>query len=175
MRVAFVAAEAAPFAKAGGLADVVGALPKALSKLGVETAVFIPRYGSIQGNMAKTASFSVDFGGEKNEVVVFRAFFPKSEVPVFFLDFPPYFDRPGIYGEEGTDYSDNLRRFAFFSKAALVAISALSWSPDVFHIHDWHTALLPLYKRELGIPGKTVLTIHNLAFQGWFPRPEWEF
>ena len=174
MRVAFVAAEAAPFAKAGGLADVVGALPKALSKLGVETAVFIPRYGSIQGNMAKIASFSMDFGGEKNEVSVFRAFLPKSEVPVFFLDFTPYFGRPGIYGEEGADYSDNLRRFAFFSKAALVATSALSWSPDIFHIHDWHTALLPLYKRELGIPGKTVLTIHNLAFQGWFPRKEWE-
>ncbi len=174
MRVAFVAAEVAPFAKAGGLADVVGSLPKALFRLGVEVAIFIPRYGSIPGTLEKIASFSLDFGGEKSEVAVFRAFLPKSEVPVFFLDFPPYFGRPGIYGEEGADYPDNLRRFAFFSKAALVATSALSWIPDIFHIHDWHTALLPLYQRKLGIPGKTVLTIHNLAFQGWFPRTEWE-
>jgi starch synthase len=174
MRVAFVAAEAAPFAKAGGLADVVGSLPKALSKLGVETAVFVPRYGNTEGDMRKIASFSVDFGGEKKEVVVFHALLPKSAVPVFLLDFPPYFGRPGIYGEGGEDYPDNLRRFAFFSKAALFAASILSWTPEIFHIHDWHTALLPLYQRKLGIPGKVVLTIHNLAFQGWFPRKEWE-
>jgi ADP-glucose type glycogen/starch synthase len=170
----FVAAEAAPFAKAGGLADVVGSLPKALSRLGVETAVFVPRYGSTEGDMRKIASFSVDFGGEKKEVVVFRALLPKSAVPVFLLDFPPYFGRRGIYGEGGEDYPDNLRRFAFFSKAALFAASILSWTPEIFHIHDWHTALLPLYQRKLGIPGKVVLTIHNLAFQGWFPRKEWE-
>jgi len=174
MRIAFVAAEVAPFAKAGGLADVVASLPKTLAKLGLETAIFVPRYGSTQGGMAKVVSCSVDFGGERNEVVVFRALLPKSNVPVFFLDFPPYFGRPGIYGEGGEDYPDNLRRFAFFSKAALISASALSWFPDIFHIHDWHTALLPLYKRELGVPGKTVLTIHNLAFQGWFPRKEWE-
>jgi starch synthase len=174
MRVAFVAAEAAPFAKAGGLADVVGSLPKALSRLGVETAVFVPRYGNTEGDMRKIASFFVDFGGEKKEVVVFRALLPKSAVPVFLLDFPPYFGRPGIYGEGGEDYPDNLRRFAFFSKAALFAASILSWTPEIFHIHDWHTALLPLYQRKLGIPGKLVLTIHNLAFQGWFPRKEWE-
>lgn len=153
---------------------MVGSLPKALSKLGVDTAIFIPRYGSVQGDMVKIASFTMDFAGEKNEVVVFRALLPKSEVPVFLLDFPPFFGRPGIYGEGGKDYPDNLRRFAFFSKAALISTFFLSWDPDIFHIHDWHTALLPLYQRDLGIRGKTVLTIHNLAFQGWFPRTEWE-
>lgn len=175
MRVAFVAAEAVPYAKAGGLADVIGSLPKALAKLGVETAVFIPRYGCISlADLSPGTRFSVDLGDDRKEVQVFRAFLPRSTVPVYFLDFPPYYERAGIYGEAGQDYPDNLQRFAFFSRAALTAVSAIGFSPDIFHVHDWHTALLPLYLRKVGLPAKTVLTIHNLAFQGWFARSAWE-
>lgn len=175
MRVAFVAAEAAPYAKAGGLADVVGSLPKAVAELGVETAVFLPRYGHIPlAGRSPVTRFSLEFGSGQNEVQVFQAFLPQSSAPVYFLDFPPYYDRPGIYGEAGQDYPDNLQRFAFLSWAAVAAVSALGFSPDIFHIHDWHTGLLPLYLRKAGLAAKTVLTIHNLAFQGWFPRPAWE-
>ncbi len=170
----FVAAEAVPFAKAGGLGDVIGALPKALSRLGVKVSVFLPRYGFVSPAFPPVASFSVDFGGEQKEVRILEAALPRSAVPVWLLDFPPYYDRPGIYGQNDQDYPDNLQRFAFLCKAAVVACAKLGEIPDVFHVHDWHTALLPLYARAEGVPEKTVLTIHNLAFQGWFPRSLWE-
>lgn len=173
MRVAFVAAEVAPFAKAGGLADVVEALPKALARLGVEVAVFAPRYRGIPADLPEEARFSLALGKDTHFVRVLVGFLPKSTVPVYFLDEPSLFDRPGIYGEGGQDYPDNLRRFAFLSKAAVRAAQEISWIPDIFHVHDWHTALLPLFLRELGVSAKTVLTIHNLAFQGWFPLDFW--
>mgnify|MGYP001074899647 CR=1 FL=1 len=170
MRVAFVAAEAAPFAKAGGLGDVVGSLPKALAQLGLEVCVFLPRYGGISPALSEVLRLPVEFGGEPKEVRVLRAFLPRSSVPVFLLDFPPYYGRPGIYGEGDQDYPDNLVRFAFLCKAAVEVAPALGWSTQIFHVHDWHTALLPFYLRAKETAAKTVLTIHNLAFQGWFPR-----
>ncbi len=172
MRVAFVAAEASPFAKAGGLGDVVGSLPKALRSLGLEVAVFIPRYRRL-GATAPRAQFSLEFGGKPREVQVYQEFLPGSDVPVYLLDHPPYYDRPAIYGEGDWDYPDNLARFAFLCQAALAASEVLGIWPDVFHVHDWHTALLPLYLREKGAQAKTVLTVHNLVFQGWYPRGEW--
>lgn len=174
MRVAFVAAEVAPFAKAGGLADVIGALPKALAGLGLEVAVFAPRYRSVPADLPERARLSVRLGRASYEVRVLRAFLPRSAVPVYFLDQPELFDRPGIYGEGDQDYPDNLRRFAFLAKAAVEAAWALAWEPDIFHVHDWHTALLPLFLEGAKIPVKVVLTIHNLAFQGWFPLAEWQ-
>ncbi len=174
MRVAFVAAEVAPFASAGGLGEVIGSLPKALANLGVEVAVFVPRYRQVPSDLPRIASFPVDFAGVPNEVNILQGFLPKSHVPVYFLDFPPYYDRPGIYGEGDQDYPDNLWRFAFLCKAAIEASAKLQSLPDIFHVHDWHTALLPLYLQVFGEKAKTVLTIHNLAFQGWFPRETWE-
>lgn len=173
MRVAFVAAEAAPFAKAGGLADVIGALPKALAALGLEVAVFLPRYRSVPAHLPERLRFRVDLGPRSYEVRLLAGVLPKSSVPVYFLDQPELYDRPGIYGEGDQDYPDNLRRFAFLSKAAVEAARELAWVPDIFHIHDWHTALVPLFLRAAGLPAKTVLTIHNLAFQGWFPLAAW--
>lgn len=170
----FVAAEVAPFATAGGLGEVVGSLPKALAELGVEVAVFAPRYARVSPDLPTVTAFSLEFAGGTKEVRLLRSFLPKSHVPVYFLDFPPYYERPGIYGEGDRDYPDNLRRFAFLSKAAVMACTELSWVPEIFHVHDWHTALLPLYLRAEGMGAKTVLTIHNLAFQGWFPRDMWE-
>lgn len=169
-----MAAEVAPFASAGGLGEVIGSLPKALAHLGVELAVFAPRYRQVPSDLPRIASFPVDFAGTPKEVQVLEGFLPKSRVPVYFLDFPPYYDRPGIYGEGDQDYPDNLQRFAFLCKAAIKASSELQTFPDIFHIHDWHTALLPLYLQAEGKKAKTVLTIHNLAFQGWFPREVWE-
>ncbi len=174
MRVMFVAAEVAPFATAGGLGEVVGSLPKALAELGVEVAVLAPRYARVPPTFPQVAAFPVEFAGEPQEVRLLQSFLPRSHVPVYFLDFPPYYDRPGIYGEGDRDYPDNLRRFAFLCKVAAKACAHLAWIPDIFHAHDWHAALLPLYLRTEGIEAKTVLTIHNMAFQGWFPRHMWE-
>lgn len=174
MRVLFVAAEAAPFASAGGLGDVVGSLPKALAELGIEVAVFVPRYARIPSVLPQAATFSLEFAGQVREVRVLKSFLPQSPVPVYFLDFPPFYERPGIYGEGDKDYPDNLQRFAFLCKGAIKACENLRWFPDIFHVHDWHTALLPLYLRAWDAKAKTVLTIHNLAFQGWFPREIWE-
>lgn len=173
MRVTFVAAEAAPLAKAGGLGDVVGSLPKALRALGLELSVFVPYYRP-QHATAPIAQFTLEFGGEPREVRVYQKFLPRSEVPVYLVDYPPYYERAGIYGEGDRDYPDNLARFAFLCKAALVGSEILGIWPDIFHVHDWHTALLPLYLRERGQQAKTVLTVHNFVFQGWYTRAEWE-
>lgn len=174
MRVAFVAAEVAPFAKAGGLGDVISSLPKALAALGLKVAVFAPRYRSVPADLPERARFPVRLGLEVYQVRVCQGFLPRSSVPVYFLDQPDLFGRAGIYGEGDQDYADNLRRFALLCKAAVEAARALSWLPDIFHVHDWHTALLPLFLRQADLTAKTVLTIHNLAFQGWFPLEEWE-
>lgn len=169
----FVAAEVAPFAKAGGLGDVVGSLPKALSQLGINIAIFVPRYRDVPPSLPKICSLKIEHEGELKEVQVLQGFLPRSQVPVYFVDFPPYYERAGIYGEGDRDYPDNLGRFAFLCKAAVITSAELQHTPDVFHVHDWHTALLPLYLRYHGLEAKTVLTIHNLAFQGWFPREAW--
>ena len=174
MRVALVAAEVAPFAKSGGLGDVIGALPKALAALGLEVAVVAPRYLSVPADLPERARLSVRLGSATYTVRVLQGVLPKSAIPVYFLDQPDLFARPGIYGEGDQDYPDNLRRFAFLGKAAVEAVAALAWFPHVFHVHDWHSALLPLFLREAKSEAKTVLTIHNLAFQGWFPLAQWE-
>jgi len=174
MRVAFVAAEVAPFAKAGGLADVIGALPKALANLGVEVAVFAPRYRSVPQGLPERVRLSVRLGRASYAVRILQGFLPRSHVPVYFLDQPALFDRPGIYGEGDQDYPDNLRRFSLLGKAAVEAAYVLPWEPEIFHVHDWHTALLPLFLDRAKIPARIVLTVHNLAFQGWFPLGEWQ-
>ncbi|MBC7318332.1 glycogen synthase GlgA [Candidatus Bipolaricaulota bacterium] len=174
MRVVFVAAEAAPYAKAGGLGDVVGSLPKALRSLGLEVHIFVPLYRDHRPQTEPILSFSLNFAGSSRAVRIHQGFLPQSDVPVYFVDHPPYYDRPGIYGEGDQDYPDNLLRFAFLCRAALEAAEKLGIWPDIFHVHDWHTALLPVFLREKGKRAKVVLTIHNLAFQGWYPRPEWE-
>lgn len=174
MQVVFVAAEVAPFAKAGGLGDVVGSLPKALSGLGIDIAVFAPRYREVSPSLPKTCSLKIEHEGKLKEIQILQGFLPRSQVPIYFVDFPPYYDRGGIYGDGDQDYPDNLERFAFLCKVAVIASAELKRFPDVFHVHDWHTALLPLYLRHYGLEAKTVLTIHNLAFQGWFPREAWE-
>lgn len=176
MNVLFVSAEVAPFAKVGGLADVAAALPRALAELGVEVAVVMPKYRRVEGKaeLEKLGELEVQVGGESKKGAIFRGFLPGSEVPVYFLSHDPYFDRDHIYGEGGRDYPDSLARFTFLSRGALELCRRLPLDPDVIHANDWHTALIPVYQRVgLGLPeAKTVLTVHNLAYQGVFPREE---
>jgi starch synthase len=174
MHIAFVASEMAPFAKTGGLADVIGALPKALAAIGHRVTVFLPRYGSIAfppGNFIGGADVPTDglprAAGYFERVV-------SDGVRVIFVDYAPFFDRANPYGDGGADYPDNRLRFAFFARSALEFFRSRGERPDVFHAHDWQAGLLPVYLKSVywrdPVIGRvpTVFTIHNLAYQGTF-------
>lgn len=174
MRVLMVAAEVAPLAKVGGLADVMGALPQALAERGVDVAVAMPCYRGVreQVRAREGGSFSVPVGDAAVPCTVYEGALPDSKVPLYLLAHEPYFDRPQIYGEGGTDYEDALERFVFLSRGALALPGILNWEPDIVHAHDWHTALVPVYMHDGAVPtgARTVFTIHNLAYQGFFPQ-----
>jgi starch synthase len=173
-RILMVSSEAAPLAKTGGLADVLGALPRALAGFGHETAVVLPRYGKIDLKKARRVwdHLTVWLGWARYDTTVWLADLP---TPVYLVDAPALFDRPGLYGEAGLDYPDNHIRFAVFAKAAL-AVARHIFRTDIFHCHDWQAGLLPVYLRAnyafdpTFLGKKTVFTIHNLGYQGLFPR-----
>jgi starch synthase len=173
VKIAIVAAEVAPHAKAGGLADVMGALPAALKEAGEEPSLFVPAYDSIVQSVEAAPvlrDIAMPFGAGVERFSVWRTT-DQHCVPMYLIDHPGFFARPGIYGENGRDYPDNMRRFAFFGRAAAFATAEII-APDVVHAHDWHAAATPIairaddsirprFKRAL-----SVFTIHNLAFQG---------
>ncbi len=168
-----VSSEAAPLAKTGGLADVVGSLPSALKAFGDEVAVVIPRYGGIDVSRARRVydDLNIYLGGVLYPTSVYQG---AEEFPLYLVDCPPLFNRKGFYGESGLDYPDNYIRFAVFSRAA-IAVARFLFRPDLFHCHDWQAGLVPVYLRQafatdptfLGV--KTLFTIHNLGYQGLFP------
>lgn len=175
MRVLFVASECAPFVKTGGLGDVVGALPKALARQGVDVRIVLPLHAGVarEGLERMDHALAVPMWHGTGGAAVWRAALPGSAVPVYFLEHLHYFDRPGVYGDAHGDYGDNLERFAFLSRAALVLAATLGWTPDVVHAHDWPAALAPVYLNTVERTGPlgaaaSVLTVHNLAFQGSF-------
>ena len=171
MKVCFIAAEAAPFVKVGGLGDVIGSLPKALRELGVDARVILPLYSSIDrerfGLKYKAYQF-VDLGWRHSYCGIFET--EVDGVPCYFVDNEQYFNRDSIYGQ-----ADDGERFAFFSKAALEILPALDFKPDVVNVNDWHTALSVIYldvlksrEAEFYKDVKSVLSIHNIEFQGRF-------
>ncbi len=174
MRVLFISAEVSPYAKAGGLADVALALPRALVRTGVEPLVVMPKYRGIDREIApkEAAEFTVPVAGAAKRCRAYRGELPGSSVPIVFLGHDPYFDRPEIYGE-GEEYPDALERFTFLSRGALAVCDALRWTPDLIHTNDWHAALTSGVLADGAAPGlhgtPTVLTIHNLGYQGVFP------
>jgi starch synthase len=177
MRIAIVAPEAVPFAKTGGLADVAGALPKALFRLGHEPILIMPLYRQvIEANhpLSEVGSFTMPIGKRTVTVTVRQGQIPGTECPVYFLDEGDSFDREGIYGTNGSSYPDNCERFALLSRGALEVCRILRFSPDIFHVHDWQTALVPAYLKTLYADDPVVgqaaslLTIHNMAYQGVF-------
>jgi starch synthase len=173
MKILMVASEAAPFAKTGGLADVVGSLPAALKALGHEVAVLLPRYASVDLKTARRVydSLPVWLPPRRFDTSLYLI---ERETPFYFLDCPPLYDRPGLYGEEGLDYPDNHIRFAVLAQAAL-AFSRRVWRPDILHGHDWQAGLVPVYLRTtfgndptfLAI--RTLFTVHNVGYHGLFP------
>ena len=179
LRVLFVASEATPFAKTGGLGDVAGALPRALRALGHDVRILMPRHRGVERHAAESRvvvpSLAVPLGDRVVEGALHEAD-SVGGVPVYFLAQDQYFDREGLYGTADGDYWDNCERFVFFCRGALEALIALGdvWKPQVIHANDWQTGLIPVYLRTLyrDHPAlgslSTVFTIHNLAYQGVF-------
>ena len=173
-KIAIVAAEIAPEAKAGGLADVIAALPRAMAGRGAEPCVILPGYRALlQRPDVRTIAddLSAPLGPDREPFRLLRT--DETGIPLYLIDHPGFFARGGIYGETGGDYPDNLRRYIFFGRAAAVVAGLLR--PDVVHAHDWHAAALPIVMRaDHALRARfaqtlAVFTIHNLAFQGIFP------
>ena len=184
-RVLIIGSEALPFSKTGGLADVLGALPAALARLGWDVTVAIPKYrGGADGTLLER--FPVTVGGFTRDVSFIEA--PLDDgARAWLVDCPDLFDRDALYGTGGTDYPDNARRFAMLVRAAFEFAGRQASPPSIVHAHDWQAGLAPVYLKTLyaahpmlgGVP--SVFTIHNLAYQGlfdgdWLPRLDlgWE-
>jgi len=169
MKIAICSSEVFPFAKTGGLGDVCGSLPLALEEIGVEVSVFLPAYRCV-----REAGHSL----EQMTDSVSKTMLGKN-VAVYFIEHEKFFDRNGLYGDGSGDYPDNLERFSHYCDRTLALLKPLNFQPDVVHCHDWQTALIPVYlKEKYGEDGfytriKTLLTIHNLAFQGVFPTSQY--
>ena len=182
MRVAFVASEAVPFAKTGGLGDVLGALPRAIQDQGNSVCVFLPGYRSALAAglpiSATGIAVQVPVGSHRVDGRILESALPGSLVKVYLIDQPRYFDRPGLYGAAGKDYDDNCERFVFFNRAVLESFGPLGVQPDVVHCNDWQTGLIPVYMKTLYqnepalASAGSLLTIHNLAYLGLFWQRE---
>jgi starch synthase len=177
LRILFVSPEVEPFVKVGGLADMVGALPKELAKLGHDVRVVCPAYGSIKGLAEWTARdepLGVDVGSTTRWARTWTTTLPDTTVPAYFLENNDFFSRPEVYTSPWGACEDNDLRFAFFSRGALTLCQQLGWFPDVVHCHDWTTGLVPmmlnstLHDTPLG-RAASVFTIHNLEHQGYSP------
>ncbi len=184
LRILLVASEVAPFAKTGGLADVAGALPRALAALGHDVRILLPQYRGAEAHAGETRlvvpNIRVPLGDRVAEGALIEGRAP-SGVPVYLLEHEHYYNRDGLYGTVDGDYWDNCERFVFFCRAALDGVARLEatragirWQPQVVHANDWQTGLLPVYLRTLyrdhPLLGRlaSVFTIHNLAYQGVF-------
>lgn len=177
MNVALIASECTPFAKTGGLADVAGALPKFLAKLGVDVRVFIPKYHTIDEQkfnlhpIGNISAINVRVAGTLHAVTLYESTIPDSVVPVYFIDCKEYFHRKEIY----TDDPDEDERWILFTKAVIETLQRLQWAPDVVHCNDWQTGLLPLLVRDnygwdrLFEHTSFLYSIHNIGYQGNFP------
>ena len=176
MKIVFVASESVPYSKTGGLADVVGALPKALASLGHEVEVFVPRYKITKPGAVVPGAGSVTIplsGGFKYATIQIAG--EVNGVRTYLMECPELFDRDQLYMENGKDYPDNAERFAAFSMAALEFIKRSATAPAVIHCHDWQSALVPVYLRSLYTDDpfyentSVLFTIHNIGYQGLFP------
>jgi starch synthase len=184
LRVVMLAAEATPYAKVGGLGDVVGVLPKALAKLGAKTSIIIPAYRSIDLAMhhvhpcKAVPGFDVPMDSSLLHAEVMQSRIDESSTEVFLIGLNEYFDRDGIYDDPvtGEGYPDSMQRFIFFMRSGVELLSRLGHPVDIVHCHDSHTALIPgiinLNYRQDPVFSRagTLFTIHNLAYQGLYPK-----
>jgi starch synthase len=183
LSILMVSAEVHPFAKVGGLADVLGALPKALAGLGHQVKIALPYYRAVKEKHLETRvvrgleRVEVELGSARRIAAVRTACLPGSSVEVLLIENDDLFGRAGIYTDPATgkDFPDNAERFVFFSRAVLQALDAMPWQPDVIHCHDHQVGLIPAWLKTSLAGGQrfrdvgTVYTIHNLAYQGIYP------
>ena len=175
MRIAFVAAECSPLVKVGGLADVVGALPKALVARGHDVRIFMPSYEAIDRQRFPSRPTNwratVVFDGQPTIVTVYETVLPNSTIPIYQVVWPDEF-RGEVYplGQDFETLQSVIRRFMRFSVAVDGLLGTSSWKPDRVHCHDWHTGILPALLRARNLPAPTTFTIHNIDIQGkWNP------
>jgi starch synthase len=185
LNILFAAAEVVPFAKTGGLADVAGALPKALKAMGHDVRVVMPRYAIVDKEKYNLThvegALGVPMGSQGTLWAgVYEGVIPSSDVPIYFIEYDLFFARKGLYDEDGFAFNDNDQRFIFFSKAVMELSKKLDFHPHIIHANDWHTGLIPLllkntYAHEAVFEHTaTVLTIHNLQHQGHFDKSAME-
>lgn len=177
MHIVIAASECMPFVKTGGLADVIGAFPREIARHGHQITVYLPFYRQVQSHFPEkkivVPSITLPFQYYNRFAAIVDGG-KRDGVQFYFVDCPELFDREAPYGTQMGDYLDNWERFGLFCRAVLEASKQLG-VPDVFHVHDWQTAMLPVYLRTvyyfdpLVRNAGTVLTIHNAAYQGWFP------
>lgn len=178
MKILLASSEVVPFAKTGGLGDVCAALPAELAKQGVEVSVILPAYRQAfecgQPIHSTGVRVEIPIGNKRVRGEYLRSELPGTNVPVYLVRQDEYYDRPGLYQQNGEDYIDNCERFVFFCRAVMEANRLLNLQTDLFHCNDWGTGLIPAYQaiEYRWIPGyeqiATLFTIHNLAYQGHF-------
>ena len=180
MKIAFVVSEVAPYSSASELGELTAGLTSALAQLGHSVTVISPRYSSIDSaafRLGQTRHKVWVMTSDREELAGYETH-QRQAIPHVFVRHDSYFDRPGIYGEGRVSYVDNAERFAFLCKAALGYLSEAAIKPDVIHVHDWPSALVPVYLKALGskVPGlgraRTVLTVHDFDHQGVFETSE---
>src|SRR5262245_16011648 len=176
MKILFISSEVAPFSKTGGLGDVAGALPAALARLGHEVKVVTPLYATVKqpGIAPLGLAVRIRFPVTELHVELYGAQ-PAAGHEVVLLHHPGLYGRNGVYGDQYGDFGDNHLRFGLLTVGALSAAQALHFEPDIVHLNDWPTGLggIALQRGYAGTPlhrARTVFTIHNLAYQGWFPK-----
>ncbi len=185
LKIVMISSECVPFAKTGGLADVVGALPQALKALGHEVIVIIPKYKDVDYQKHKLHPFMSPLGvwmGDTEEWCGVHTATMAGDVPVYLIESNKYFERDGLYHDaEFNDFGDNPRRFAFFTRAALQLCKDMGFKPDIIHAHDWQAALAPAYLKVwhwndavLG-QAASVLTIHNIGYQGVYGAEHYNY
>ncbi len=179
MKILLAASEVFPYSKTGGLADAVGAFGKELARAGHDVGIVTPLHRGVRSRFPEMKRVDWRFDlplGTKRTDAELLLLEPAERLKIYFINQPRYFDRAGLYSENGNDYWDNGERFIFFSKCVVHLARFLPWQPEVLHLNDWHTALAALLAKHQGqtdawkrVP-KVCLTIHNLAYQGVFPQ-----
>ncbi|MFH0997500.1 MAG: glycogen synthase GlgA [Pseudomonadota bacterium] len=174
LRVVFIASEATPFAKTGGLADVAGSLPGALRRLNVDIRVVLPGYRQVFEHSSRQEPVWTNLNtwlGSQRLTFQVRKLSVENAVPIYVIDREDMFDRPHLYGNADGDYYDNAERFIFFCRAVVSLMHAWNFAPHIIHCNDWHTGLIPRYMQlePAFRQFKTLFTVHNLGYSGLFP------
>jgi starch synthase len=181
MRILLASSEVHPYSKTGGLADMVGALGKSLARAGHQVGLVTPLYAGVRERFPQVKKFKfalnllLGAGSVQGEIWTLE---PVPGLTIYFVDQPDFYQRHSLYQQHGADYPDNAERFIFLSKAVLELSRRLTWNPEIVHVHDWQVGIVPLLiehektREGWGNAPRSMLTIHNLAYQGLFPASQ---